>query len=150
MKINWGTGIIIAFGLFMSFILYFVIKATTNEKYDHSLVADDYYEQELAYQNDINQIQNTKKLGIKLDFKRTENGITVQFPENFKIDNNTQIKVSLYRPSNQKLDSDFLTNLSNTATALIPKNKLVDGKWDIKLYWKQNNKSFLYKKDFVY
>lgn len=150
MKINWGTGIIIAFGLFMSFILYFVIKVSTNEKYDHSLVADDYYEQELAYQNDINQIKNTKKLGIKLDFKRTENGITVQFPENFKIDNNTQVKISLYRPSNEKLDSDFLTNLSSNATVLIPKNKLVDGKWDIKLYWKQNNKSFLYKKDFVY
>lgn len=149
MKINWGTGIIVAFGLFMAFILYFVIKATTNEKYDHTLVAEDYYNQELAYQNDIDQIQNTKNVGIEPIFKRTDKGITVQFPENFKVDTDTQLKVSLYRPSNQKLDSDFLTNLSGDIL-LIPKNKLVDGRWDIKLYWKQNDKPFLYKKDFIY
>jgi hypothetical protein len=35
MKINWGTGIVIAMALFMSFILYFVIKAQSNSKYDN-------------------------------------------------------------------------------------------------------------------
>ena len=34
MKINWGTGVVIAFALFMSFILYFVFKVQSNSKYD--------------------------------------------------------------------------------------------------------------------
>mgnify|MGYP006208917377 CR=1 FL=1 len=38
MKINWGTGIVIAFGLFMTFILYFVFEVQSNSKYDNDLV----------------------------------------------------------------------------------------------------------------
>ena len=38
MKINWGTGIVIAFGLFMIFILSFVYKVQSNQKYDNELV----------------------------------------------------------------------------------------------------------------
>ena len=43
MKINWGTGIVIAFGLFMIFILSFVYKVQSNQKYDNELVTDEYY-----------------------------------------------------------------------------------------------------------
>ena len=41
-KINWGTAIILAFGLFMTFILYFVFKVQSNSKYDNELVVDEY------------------------------------------------------------------------------------------------------------
>ena len=37
MKINWGTGIVIAFALFMSFILFFVFKVQSDSKYDNEL-----------------------------------------------------------------------------------------------------------------
>ena len=46
MKINWGTGIIIAFGLFMAFILSFVYKVQSNQKYDNELVTEEYYKKE--------------------------------------------------------------------------------------------------------
>ena len=49
-KINWGTGIVIAFVLFISFILYFVIKTSTDTTYEYDLVAKDYYKDELEYQ----------------------------------------------------------------------------------------------------
>ena len=35
MKINWGTGIVIAFIAFISFIMYFVVNMNVNKKYDH-------------------------------------------------------------------------------------------------------------------
>ena len=41
MKINWGTGIVIAFGLFIIFILSFVYKVQSNQKYDNELVTKD-------------------------------------------------------------------------------------------------------------
>ena len=47
MKINWGTAIVIAFVCFISFIMYFVISMSTDKKYDHDLVVEDYYGQEL-------------------------------------------------------------------------------------------------------
>lgn len=149
MKINWGTGIVVAFVLFIAFILFFVVTATTNSDYDFSLVSEKYYENELTFQEEINKYQNTKKLGVILKFSRTDEGVLVQFPKNFKVDNN-QIKISLYRPSNQRLDSEFSPIFSSVSTLLIPSKMLLDGRWDIKLSWKQKDKEYLYKKEFIY
>ncbi|NOQ92040.1 MAG: cytochrome C oxidase Cbb3, partial [Flavobacteriaceae bacterium] len=44
-KINWGTGIVIAMLMFMTFILTFVYKSLTQE-YTHELVSEDYYKDE--------------------------------------------------------------------------------------------------------
>ena len=62
MKINWGTGIVIAFIAFISFIMYFVINMNINKKYDHDLVTEDYYKKELEFQNDIDKETNAKNL----------------------------------------------------------------------------------------
>ena len=48
-KINWGTGIAIAIALFIVFILSFVYKTIFIEKYEHHLVSEDYYKDELHY-----------------------------------------------------------------------------------------------------
>ena len=53
MKFNWGTGIVLAFIGFISFIMYFVINMNTNDKYDHDLVTEDYYKQELEISYNI-------------------------------------------------------------------------------------------------
>ena len=149
MKINWGTGIVIAFVLFISFILFFVVKASTNKKYDYHLVSQDYYKDELNYQKDIDKYNNTKELGIELKFEKTLNGIKISFPSTYQ----TEIiegNVSLYRPSNQSLDKNIPFVLSEHTTLLIPDQMLVDGRWDIKVSWNENNKEYLYKKEFVY
>jgi hypothetical protein len=54
MKFNWGTGIVLAFIGFISFIMYFIIIMMTDNTYDHDLVTENYYKQELEFQNDIN------------------------------------------------------------------------------------------------
>tara|TARA_R110002073_G_scaffold72537_1_gene177428 strand:- start:422907 stop:423356 length:450 start_codon:yes stop_codon:yes gene_type:complete len=149
MKINWGTGIVIAFVLFMSFILFFIIKASTQEKYSYDLVSEEYYKDELNYQSDIDKYNNTKELGVVLKFLKIPEGIEVVFPNNYQT---ITIKgnMSLYRPSNQSLDLDIPFVLSKQTTLLIPDNKLVGGRWDIKVHWTQQDKEFLYKKEFVY
>ena len=149
MKINWGTGIVIAFILFIGFILYFVITMSIDKKYDYDLVSEEYYKDELNYQKDIDKYNNTKELGIVLEFKKTAEGLKISFPNKYQ----TEIiegNVSLYRPSNQSLDSDIPFVLSKRTTLLIPDNKLVGGRWDIKISWSENNKEYLYKKEFVY
>jgi len=149
MKINWGTGIVIAFILFISFILFFVIKATTQKKYNYDLVSEEYYKDELNYQSDIDKLNNFKELNIKITTTKTKDGIKIAFPENY-ITESINGKVSLYRPSNQSLDFDIAFVLSKRTALLIPDNKLVGGRWDIKISWSENNKEFLYKKEFVY
>lgn len=148
MKINWGTGIVIAFGLFMTFILFFVFKVQTNSKYDNELVVEDYYQQELKVQGNIEKTQNANALEEKVTISKSEEGITVQFPTEFDFQN-IKGKVSLYRPSNQKLDFEIPISLS-TSHLLIPKSNLVGGLWDITIEWEYNDVNYLNKESVYY
>ena len=148
MKINWGTGIVIAFGLFMTFILFFVFKVQTNSKYDNELVVEDYYQQELKVQGNIEKKQNANALEQKVKISKSAEGITVQFPADFDFQN-IKGKVSLYRPSNQKLDFEIPISLS-TSHLLIPKSNLVGGLWDISIEWEYNEVNYLNKESVYY
>ena len=148
MKINWGTAIVIAFGLFMTFILYFVFKVQSDSKYDNELVTEDYYKKEQQVQGDIEKQQKANKLEHKVAIKKSAEGITIEFPSDFDY-NNIKGKVSLYRPSNQKLDFEIPISLSSS-NLLIPNSNLVVGLWDISVDWTYNESSYLNKKTMYY
>lgn len=148
MKINWGTSIVLAFIAFISFILYFVIRMSTDNSANHDLVTEEYYKQELAYQNEIDAVESALAMNASLKLVKSEKGITVLFPEQFNPEhiNGT---VSLYRPSNKHLDFNFPISLSN-AHLLIPDNSLLDGRWDITIKWNYKDKTFLHKEKLLY
>mgnify|MGYP000176857450 CR=1 FL=1 len=148
MKINWGTAIVIAFVGFISFIMYFVISMSTDKKFDHDLVTEDYYQQELKYQEDIDKIENSKKLNENISWIKTEQGILLSFPKNLSPEN-IKGNVFLYRPSNKQLDFEMPISLSNH-NLLIPDNRLLDGRWNIKVDWNYNTDAFMYKNEFNY
>ena len=148
MKINWGTGIVIAFIAFISFIMYFVITMNVNKKYQHDLVTEDYYKQELEFQNDIDKESNSKTLKENIIWKKTNEGILLEFPKSLKAENIAG-KVFLYRPSDKQFDFETAFSLSNH-TLLIPDKRLLDGRWNIKVDWQYNGKSYLYKKEIIY
>ena len=140
MKINWGTGIVIAFTLFMSFILYFVIKVQSNSKYDNELVVEEYYKHDAKFGDEMVRIQNAQNLVEKPQIINEAGEIKIIFPPQFE-PKNIKGKVSLYRPSNKKLDFEIPISLSNS-TLLIPKKSLVGGRWDINLNWEYDNKEY--------
>ncbi|WP_411894559.1 FixH family protein [Winogradskyella sp. A2] len=148
MKLNWGTAIVIAFICFISFIMYFVINMSTDNKYNHDLVVEDYYKQELEFQTDIDKEKNAKDLTTNVTWKKTNDGIVISFPENLKIEN-IKGKVFLYRPSNKQLDFETPISLSDH-NLLIPDKRLLDGRWNIKVDWTYNNKDYLFKKEINY
>jgi nitrogen fixation protein FixH len=143
MKINWGTGIVIAIALFMSFILYFVIKVQSNSKYDNELVVEEYYKNDARFGEEMDRVQNAQDLDQKPIITKTAAGITIVFPAVYD-PKNIKGKVSLYRPSNKKLDFEILISLSDPSL-LIPKSNLVGGRWDLNMEWQYNGKSYLTK-----
>lgn len=148
MKINWGTGIVIAFGLFISFILFFVIRVQSNTKYDNELVTEEYYKREATVQNDIDKQQKALTLNDKVTFNKTNEGIVISFPKDFN-PINIKGKVFLYRPSDQKLDFEIPISIS-TPYLLIPKNSLVGGLWDITIDWSYQSEEFMNKETIYY
>lgn len=143
MKFNWGTGIVIAFGLFMTFILYFVFEVQSNSKYDNDLVVEEYYKHDTHFQEEMARIQNAHDLQHKPSIKYTDNGIAVTFPAGFeseKIKGNIQ----LYRPSNKKFDFNTQIVLTNSEI-IIPQKKLLKGRWDVNMEWQYEGKKYLTK-----
>ena len=54
---NWGTGIAIFYGTFMVIMITFVIKSRS---VDHSLVMDNYYEEDINYQSHMDKLAPEK------------------------------------------------------------------------------------------
>lgn len=145
MKFNWGTGIAIGIGIFMIFILQYVIRVQIDSKYDNELVTEDYYQKEVNVDSDYNKQANARKLANPLQISETGEGITIRFPNDFDF---KQISgtIFLYRPSNQKLDFEIPISLSSS-NLLIPKQSLVDGRWNISIDWKYQGEVYLNKKN---
>ena len=148
MKFNWGTGIVLAFIAFISFIMYFVISMSTNKKYDHDLVTEQYYNKELKFQEDIDKTKNTRNLETNITWKKTEKGLEISFPPEM-IYNKIKGKVFLYRPSNKQLDYETEISLSSH-NLLIPDERLVGGRWNIYIDWEYENTAYLFNKKIEY
>jgi hypothetical protein len=147
-RLNWGTSIVVAFVLFMSFILYFVIKVQSNSKYDNELVVEEYYKKDAHFETEMVQIQNAHDLAQQPQISANAQGISVVFPKQFDPAKMKGI-VSLYRPSNKKLDFEIPISTSSS-TLLIPKKSLVGGLWDITLNWEYEGKSYQSQQNLYY
>ena len=148
MKINWGTSIVLVFIAFISFILFFIFRMSTDERANHDLVTEDYYRAELGFQKEIDDQNNATKDSVQLGLEQTEEGIRILFPPALDFSKITGT-VSLYRPSNKKLDTDIDLNLSSHRL-LIPDEQLLDGRWDINVSWTYENETYLFKEKLVY
>ena len=145
MKINWGTGIVIAIVAFIGFIMYFVITMSTDNNYSHDLVTEKYYQKELEYQQQIDATKNAAALEESISLKNTKEGLEIHFPTEFdskKING----KVFLYRPSNKQLDFEMPISISNTYL-LVPEKRLLGGRWNITVSWNYKSKEYLFKKE---
>jgi len=143
MKINWGTGIVIAIVLFIGFIMVLITLMMSDDNLDHELVTDEYYKKELVYQEEIDAEKNAQLLTENIKITKTSEGLLLIFPKDLDY-SNIDGKVSLYRPSNKNLDFELPLDLSSHQL-LIPNNKLVEGRWDISVDWKYEGVSYLYK-----
>ncbi|WP_194851139.1 FixH family protein [Nonlabens antarcticus] len=148
MKINWGTGLVIGMGLFISFILFLVFKMSTNHDLEHDLVTDNYYQKEQELQDDIFAQQNSADMEKQITGLKTDMGYLLQFPEGFDPEKITG-NVFLYRPSNKQLDFELPLQLTDP-NLLIPDNRLLEGRWNITIDWEYEGKSFRFKKQIIY
>lgn len=143
MKVNWGTSIVIAFALFMSFIFYFIIKVQTNSKYDNELVVEEYYKHDAHFSEEYTKVQNAQDLTDKPVIGNVAEGISITFPKEM-IPQQVEGKVSLYRPSAKKMDFEFPIHLSGSSL-LIPKRDFAGGNWDMTVAWRYGGKDFIMK-----
>lgn len=131
MKFNYTTYFIVVIGGFMVFILFFVYKIQTDKNYDHELVLEDYYTNELKFNKQLMYIANTDIDAISV-FKTKEN-LTIEINDITKPIKDSII-ISFYRPNDKTKDREIAL-ASNQSRIQIPLNQFDSGRWDIKVHW---------------
>ena len=148
MKLNWGTAVVIAMISFIVFILTFVYRSAVMDEYQHELVSEDYYGDELHYQEEIDKLNNASALEVDVTLIRTADGLTLRFPEGLQPD---KISGSIYlqRPSNKSLDLRMPIELIEN-DLLIPDENLASGKYLVIIDWKYEDSEYMFKDEIFY
>ncbi len=142
MKLNWGTSIAIIYGLFAITMVGFVIKS---KSIDHSLVTDDYYAKDLAYQSQYDKLTNSQELANNLAINKLAGEVQFLFPKEIQ---QASGNILFYRADDK--GKDFSVEIAPDANGqqLVPTAQLTPGRWKVKVDWQAGGKSF-YKEQVV-
>lgn len=148
MKISWGHGVVIALASFIIFILGMIFLFPNGQK-NSDLITDNYYEEELQYQDVIDAKNRADKLAAKPELKIKQSGIYILFPEDFN-NTNTKFDFYLYRSDDQNLDVKKEFTLSAKNDFEIPAKVLSKGNYILKLKWTTNKLKYQRDYDIVW
>lgn len=146
MKLNWGTGIALFYSCFVAIMVGMVVYSRT---FDHSLVVDNYYEEDLAFQSRLEAQENELSLGQRLRImkKDTDKTITFEFPAGQLVEDG---KILFYRPDDKTKDFEVaIEGLSGQAGAVdVPYGGIAGGLWKIKVSWASHGRRY-YREDIL-
>lgn len=138
-KLHWGHGLAIALGCFIIFIL-FLIFVFPMGKQNADMISNNYYEEELEYQQIIDAKDNAAKLETPPVYKSTADGIQITFPENIK-PYGKKVSFVLFRTEDSNLDVKKEITLESN-TFIIPRKVISPGSYTLKLKWSANKKPY--------
>lgn len=140
MKISWGHGVVIALGTFIVFILAMIFFFPMGQK-NSELITENYYEEELQYQDVIDAKNRAGKLAEIPKINISTAGLKISFPSDIN-NQNSKFNFFLYRSSDQNLDikKDFVLDAQNSYQ--IPSKVLVKGGYILKLMWTKDQKDY--------
>ena len=138
-NLNWGHGLAIALGSFIIFILFLILIFPMG-KQNAEMISNNYYEEELKYQDVIDAKNNAAKLEKTPTYKATSEGILISFPDNIKVDKDIANFV-LFRTEDSNLDVKKEVTLQHNLF-LIPKKVISKGSYTLKLKWTENKKPY--------
>lgn len=137
---NWGYKIIIVYAVFISGIIFMVIKSSMQ---DVDLVMPDYYEQELKYQTTIDATNNANALSARLVCEIKNDSLLILFPPEMK---NIAVKIDLllYCVADKRKDirKSILVNEGIFTLPVPQENK---GMHNVKVNWQANGKDYYYE-----
>ena len=143
----WPYAIIGWFLLFGSAMAAWVVVAVRN---DPDLVRADYYEQEIAYQLQIERLNRTHLVRgeISIAYESTQQRVALRLP--FAHLANTVVgTIHFYRPSDSKLDFDLPLAIDADGVQRISAAKLQRGLWKVRVQWTNGGQEFFYDQSVV-
>ncbi|NUM81480.1 FixH family protein [bacterium] len=141
MKLNWGIGIAILYSGFALSMIGFLIFSRFQTV---ELVAPNYYENEIRYQQHIDMVKRTKALPEPIRWELKNKSVLLQFPESMK---NQSIggTVTFYRPSNSNGDYVVPIKVDAAAAQSIPIERLFKGLWKMQIRWAADSLTYYHE-----
>ena len=144
---NWGKGIILSFVVFVG-VIFTMVYISVNTEF--SLVAKNYYEQEIDFEDQLDRIRNFNALDKQpeFNFDRSKQLISLGFDEEIA----TAIqegKVKFFRASNARYDKEYTLELDEANSFTIDSKTLLTGAWTIQLLWSDGAKEYYKEIKFV-
>jgi hypothetical protein len=132
---NWGKWIIVSFVLFAAFIATLV---TVCMRQNVDLVSKDYYNEELAYQEQITRMNNVNDLKQKPEIEIKGTSLAISFKQFDEIKDGT---LTLFSPSDPKKDKIYKIEPSEGTQQLFPLDD-VKGMYRARMQWSMNGKEY--------
>ncbi|MDQ0592455.1 hypothetical protein QFZ37_000824 [Chryseobacterium ginsenosidimutans] len=147
-KFSWGHGVVIALASFIIFILSMMFLFPNGQK-NSEMVTDNYYEEELKYQDVIDAKKRADQLQEKPVYSQDKNGIKVTFPKDYD-NSNTTVKFVLNRTEDQNLDIKKSVQLNADKSFLIPAQVLKIGNYTLRLNWTKDKTDYRMDYDVIW
>jgi hypothetical protein len=138
MKLSWGKGIAITIVFFM-IITFVMVGISFMQKND--LVANNYYEKELKYQEQIDIKRNSALLKESVSLMQNGNIIEVRFPASLDF-SSVMGNIKFYRPSDKEKDFSLPLKLDDNGEMVIVPDQIAKGLWKVQLNWSLKDKNY--------
>ncbi|MCH6234949.1 FixH family protein [Cognataquiflexum rubidum] len=135
---DWGKGIVITLVVFVSLMVGLVIVCVKQD--DIHLVTQNYYEEEIKYQDQIEKMINANSLDYKvLSYDNQLKKVDLKLPVGAKG------TLHLFRPSDARLDQKITFDISDINAKAYDLKSLKPGYWKVKLTWSENGVDYFHE-----
>ncbi len=140
---SWGWKITLLYVGFvimtLAMVFYFM-----SQKVD--LVTEEYYKEEIRYQDQIDRITNAKALDdpVRVEYLPHEKRVKISYPESH-IGQSIKGNIHFYSPLDSDEDRDFPIKVLDGGTQFIYVGSFRKGLWRIKISWKAGGKEYYHE-----
>ena len=135
---NFGNKLLLVFAVFAGLMSYMVYRCFSVPV---DLVSNEYYKDEIAYQEVIDGTKNANALHAKATVKESATDVVIQLPEEMK---NHSVKgtVLFYCPSNMENDRHLTLSTDADGKQTIELKKFSKGNYTVKIDWQDASTHF--------
>ena len=143
----WPISIVAFFVVAICGVVGFAIFCIHHKE---ELVAADYYEQEVRYQDQLDRAHRASSLQApaKINYSAESHLITVLMPA-AHVSPALKGWVQLYRPSAASMDQKFALQVNDSGAQTIDAKSLTDGLWHVRISWNLNGEDYYFDQKVV-
>ncbi len=138
---NWGYKILTVYIIFIAGILFLVFKASSQNQ---DLVATDYYEQELKFQDRIDETDRTNALSAPITLEVCDKELTIKFPPEMA---GAEVSAELLLYCIADKAKDVKKKFTTTDAVIhLPLSAKDQGLYEVKINWQANGEGYYFQR----